>query len=58
MFDKYQDLCYNKTKMGNQQPSKIFLRDFKWKYFEGSTTNCSNECYETGDSDISDEDIV
>lgn len=54
MFDKYQDLCYNKTKMGNQQPSKIFKR----KYFEGSTTNCSNKCYETGDSDISDEDIV
>ena len=31
---------------------------FKWEYFEGSTTNCSNKCYETGDPDNSAEDIV
>ena len=31
---------------------------FKWKYFEGSTTNCSNKCCEKGDPDISGEDIV
>ena len=31
---------------------------FKWRYFEGSTTNCSNKCCETGDSTIVDEDIV
>lgn len=31
---------------------------FKWKYFEGSTTNCSGKYRETGDSDNSDEDIV
>ena len=31
---------------------------FKWKYFEGSTTNCSDKCHETGDSNKMDEDIV
>lgn len=31
---------------------------FKWKYFEGSTTNCSGKCYETGDSTFVEEDIV
>jgi len=31
---------------------------FKWRYFEGSTTNCSNKCYEMGDSTQVDEDIV
>lgn len=31
---------------------------FKWKYFEGSTTNSSNKCCETGDSTQVEEDIV
>lgn len=31
---------------------------FKWKYFEGSTTNSSNKYYEMGDSTSVDEDIV
>lgn len=31
---------------------------FKWKYFEGSTTNCSDKYHETGDSTLVDEDIV
>lgn len=31
---------------------------FKWKYFEGSTTNSSSKCYETGDPTLVGEDIV
>lgn len=31
---------------------------YKWAYFEGSTTNCSNKCCETGNSFDEREDIV
>lgn len=37
---------------------RITTGGFKWKYFEGSTTNCSDKCCETGDPEISGEDIV
>ena len=62
VFDSaYQ--AYKKTGCNHRHISEVCLGKritcggYKWKYFEGSTTNCNNKCCETGDLNLS-EDIV
>ena len=37
---------------------RITCGGYKWKYFEGSTTNCSDKCHEMEDPNLLGEDIV